>query len=227
MWHAYPSRVPATALVANHGDFFNTHTSKPISCVVWIRDNDVTLPVYTVRAGTISKTGSLRAAAIKSARGVGWDGKVRRRTNPRSGDARRGANTSLSTLPAVSGGNSTTVMGRWLRPRLSTPSPAVRRLRTQLELSWRWVETRKLRPLRSAIAKQERVRLPERTRAGLERVRREGKRLGRPVAKVDSAAIRRMREQGESWSEIARRTGLSRGTVQKVGVRAAATATAG
>ena len=89
---------------------------------------------------------------------VGWDGKVRRRTNPRSGDARRGANTSLSTLPAVSGGNSTTVMGRWLRPRLSTPSPAVRRLRTQLELSWRWVETRKLRPLRSAIAKQERVR---------------------------------------------------------------------
>src|SRR5439155_8897545 len=64
---------------------------------------------------------------------VGWDGKVRRRTNPRSG-ARRGANTSLSTLPAVSGGNSTTVMGRWLRPRLSTPSPAVRRLRTQLEL---------------------------------------------------------------------------------------------
>ncbi len=147
---------------------------------------------------------------------VGWDGKVRRRTNPRSGDARRGANTSLSTLPAVSGGNSTTVMGRWLRPRLSTPSPAVRRLRTQLELSWRWVETRKLRPLRSAIAKQERVRLPERTRAGLERVRREGKRLGRPVAKVDSAAIRRMREQGESWSEIARRTGLSRGTVQKL-----------
>ena len=227
MWHA-PSRVPATALVANHGDFFNTHTSKPISCVVWIRDNDVTLPVYTVRAGTISKTGWLRAAAIKSARGASaGTEKVRRRTNPRSGDARRGANTSLSTLPAVSGGNSTTVMGRWLRPRLSTPSPAVRRLRTQLELSWRWVETRKLRPLRSAIAKQERVRLPERTRAGLERVRREGKRLGRPVAKVDSAAIRRMREQGESWSEIARRTGLSRGTVQKVGVRAAATATAG
>src|SRR5437870_2207419 len=185
-------------------------TSLVEGTIVWIRDNDVTLPVYTVRAGTISKTGSLRAAAIKSARGVGWDGKVRRRTNPRSGDARRGANTSLSTLPAVSGGNSTTVMGRWLRPRLSTPSPAVRRLRTQLELSWRWVETRKLRPLRSAIAKQERVRLPERTRAGLERVRREGKRLGRPVAKVDSAAIRRMREQGESWSEIARRTGLSR-----------------
>jgi DNA invertase Pin-like site-specific DNA recombinase len=68
----------------------------------------------------------------------------------------------------------------------------------------------------AAIAKQERVRLAERTRAGLERVRREGKRLGRPVAKVDAAAIRALREQGQSWSEIARRTGLSRGTIQKV-----------
>src|SRR5438552_2008571 len=79
----------------------------------------------------------------------------------------------------------------------------------------------------AAIAKQERVRLAERTKAGLERVRRAGKRLGRPAAKVDAAAIRALREQGQSWSEIARRTGLSRGTVQKVGVRAAATATAG
>ena len=67
----------------------------------------------------------------------------------------------------------------------------------------------------AAIAKQERVRLGERTRAGLERVRREGKRLGRPAAKADAAVIRRMRDEGASWSEIARRTGLSRGTVQK------------
>ncbi len=34
--------------------------------------------------------------------------------------------------------------------------------------------------------------------------------LGRPVARVDASAIRRMREDGESWSEIARRTGLAR-----------------
>jgi len=64
----------------------------------------------------------------------------------------------------------------------------------------------------AAIAKQERVRLGERTRAGLERVRREGKRLGRPAAKVDVCTIRAWRIQGESWSEIARRTGLSRAT---------------
>jgi len=68
----------------------------------------------------------------------------------------------------------------------------------------------------AAIAKQERVRLAERTRAGLERVRREGKRLGRPVAKADAVMIRRMRDEGKSWSEIARKTGLSRGTCQKV-----------
>jgi len=68
----------------------------------------------------------------------------------------------------------------------------------------------------AAIAKQERVRLAERTLAGLERVRREGKRLGRPVAKADAATIRRMRDEGASWSEIARCTGLARGTLQKV-----------
>ena len=68
----------------------------------------------------------------------------------------------------------------------------------------------------AAIAKQERVRLAERTRAGLERVRREWKSLGRPEAKADASMIRRMRDEGASWSEIARKTGLSRGTVQKV-----------
>src|SRR5437899_9960516 len=68
----------------------------------------------------------------------------------------------------------------------------------------------------AAIAKQERVRLGERTRAGLARVRREGKRLGRPAAKVDVSAIRALRIQGESWSEVSRRTGLARATCQKV-----------
>jgi DNA invertase Pin-like site-specific DNA recombinase len=78
----------------------------------------------------------------------------------------------------------------------------------------------------AAIAKQERVRLAERTRAGLERVRREGKRLGRPVAKVDAAAIRALREQGQSWSEISRRSGLARATLQRACSQVAAMATA-
>ena len=76
----------------------------------------------------------------------------------------------------------------------------------------------------AAIATQERVRLGERTRAGLDRVRREGKRLGRPAAKVDASAIRALRGAGASWSEIARRTGLARATCQKVYGQVAATA---
>jgi len=67
----------------------------------------------------------------------------------------------------------------------------------------------------AAIAKQERVRLAERTRAGLERVRRSGVKLGRPAAKVDASAIRALRAEGRSWSEIARSTGLARATCQK------------
>ena len=67
----------------------------------------------------------------------------------------------------------------------------------------------------AVIAKQERVRLAERTKAGLERVRREGKRLGRPTALVDAEAVRAMRAQNLSWSEISRRTGAARATCQK------------
>jgi len=70
----------------------------------------------------------------------------------------------------------------------------------------------------AVIAKQERVRLAERTRAGLERVRQSGKKLGRPTAKADSAAIQALRAGGASWSEIARRTGLARATCQKSSV---------
>src|SRR5205823_8590667 len=53
----------------------------------------------------------------------------------------------------------------------------------------------------ATVAKQERVRLAERTRAGLERVRCSGVQLGRPAAKVDVFAIRALRLQGESWCE--------------------------
>ena len=42
----------------------------------------------------------------------------------------------------------------------------------------------------AAIAKQERIRVSERTKAGLERVRRQGKKLGRPRLKDLSRASR-------------------------------------
>jgi len=68
----------------------------------------------------------------------------------------------------------------------------------------------------AVVAKQERVRLSERTLAGLERARKEGKVLGRrPNAAVDAKRIKALREQGQSWGAISRETGLARATCQK------------
>ena len=47
----------------------------------------------------------------------------------------------------------------------------------------------------ATVAKQESIRLAEPTRAGLERVKRSGAKLGRPAAKVDASAIRALRGQ--------------------------------
>ena len=67
----------------------------------------------------------------------------------------------------------------------------------------------------AVVAKQERVRLSERTRAGLERARRQGKSLGRPKADVDSQQIRALRASGLSWGAISRQVGAARATCQK------------
>ena len=66
--------------------------------------------------------------------------------------------------------------------------------------------------LLSALAKQEKVRIGERTRAGLERTRRvNGTRLGRP--KTDPSRIRQaveLHSQGLSFSEVGKAMGLTR-----------------
>ncbi len=67
----------------------------------------------------------------------------------------------------------------------------------------------------AVVAKQERVRLSERTKAGLERARKEGKVLGRPKADVDVSEIRALRARGLSWGAIGRQTGRARATCQK------------
>ena len=67
----------------------------------------------------------------------------------------------------------------------------------------------------AAVAKQERVRRSERTRAGLERARTNGKRLGRRRVAVDSSQIRSLRDQGLSWEAISKLTGLKRSTCQR------------
>jgi DNA invertase Pin-like site-specific DNA recombinase len=67
----------------------------------------------------------------------------------------------------------------------------------------------------ATLAKQERVRISERTRAGLERARREGKTLGRPKVEVNAADIRGLRAKGLSWAAISAQKGVARATCQR------------
>jgi DNA invertase Pin-like site-specific DNA recombinase len=71
----------------------------------------------------------------------------------------------------------------------------------------------------AAVAKQERVRLSERTIAGLQRARAQGRVGGRPRVEDDPAkmkALRKLRQQGHSIRQIAVELNLSPTTVAKV-----------
>lgn len=67
----------------------------------------------------------------------------------------------------------------------------------------------------AAVAEMERDMIRERTRAGLARVRAEGKTLGRPskTTAAQRAEIKRRLATGESLSTIAREYGIARSTV--------------
>lgn len=52
------------------------------------------------------------------------------------------------------------------------------------------------------VAERERENLIERTKAGIDRARAEGKQIGKPRVKMDWDKIRRMRAEGKSWKEI-------------------------
>jgi DNA invertase Pin-like site-specific DNA recombinase len=66
-----------------------------------------------------------------------------------------------------------------------------------------------------AVAELERSLIVERVKAGLRNARAKGKRLGRPRVTVDARRIAALRVAGSSWSEIARQTGWTKGTVQR------------
>jgi DNA invertase Pin-like site-specific DNA recombinase len=71
----------------------------------------------------------------------------------------------------------------------------------------------------AAVAKQERVRLSERTIAGLERAKAQGRIGGRPKAQDDPKLVRRveiLRAEGKSIRQIAATVGASPTTVQKL-----------
>ena len=84
-----------------------------------------------------------------------------------------------------------------------------------------WLDTSgPVRPLLVAIfgwvGEQERTRLIERTKAGLERARREGKRIGRPPASpVLLHAARDLVAEGVPVREAARRKGVARSTLRR------------
>jgi DNA invertase Pin-like site-specific DNA recombinase len=68
----------------------------------------------------------------------------------------------------------------------------------------------------ATIAKQERIRRAERTRAGLARVKASGRVLGRPRLKIQPADISRLKAQGLSLRAIGRQLGISDGSVRRL-----------
>lgn len=68
--------------------------------------------------------------------------------------------------------------------------------------------------LLACLAKQERVRIGERTKAGLARTRMQGQKLGRPKREFDINQAREMIDEGLSVREVARRIGIPAETVR-------------
>lgn len=67
--------------------------------------------------------------------------------------------------------------------------------------------------LMATLAKQERLRISERTKAGLQRARRAGKVLGRPRVEVDIDKLQQLQQNGLSLRRIAAKEGLALSTV--------------
>ena len=63
--------------------------------------------------------------------------------------------------------------------------------------------------------KQERVRISQRVKAGLETARAKGVKLGRPRVAVDARRIATLRNRGASRATVCQETGLSKGTAQR------------
>lgn len=68
----------------------------------------------------------------------------------------------------------------------------------------------------AVIAKQERVRLSERTRAGIAIARSKGRQIGRPRLKVQRGEVARLRAQGLSLRAIGRELGVSEGSIRRL-----------
>lgn len=69
--------------------------------------------------------------------------------------------------------------------------------------------------LMATLAKQERVRISDRTKAGLKRARKEGKQLGRPRVEVDVQKVRSLQAKGMGLRGIAAKTGWSLSSIMR------------
>jgi DNA invertase Pin-like site-specific DNA recombinase len=65
------------------------------------------------------------------------------------------------------------------------------------------------------IAKQERIRISERTKAGMERAKRQGKHCGRPRSVFRRDRARELRLKGVSWRALAFRLGVPQTTLRR------------
>ena len=68
----------------------------------------------------------------------------------------------------------------------------------------------------ATLAKQERIKISERTKAGLQRAKSQGKQLGRPKKIFDRAKVVAMRRAGASFGKIAAEVGISRSQALRV-----------
>jgi DNA invertase Pin-like site-specific DNA recombinase len=64
----------------------------------------------------------------------------------------------------------------------------------------------------ATVAKQERIRISERTKAGLEAAKRKGVPLGRRRVRIDGALVRQLQAEGKSFEEIAKQLKCGVGT---------------
>jgi DNA invertase Pin-like site-specific DNA recombinase len=68
----------------------------------------------------------------------------------------------------------------------------------------------------AAVAQQERIRISDRTKAGLARVKASGKHIGRPRARINIDKLRVMREAGQSMRFIAKQLHVSPALICKI-----------
>src|SRR5580658_2639293 len=86
------------------------------------------------------------------------------------------------------------------------------------------IDSQRLYSWRRRLAEQERARLIERTKAGLESARRRGAKIGRPRRRVDLERARELRAEGRTLRQVAAELGVGAATLHRALANVAMTA---